>query len=182
MSDRVFYELCYDRYKDSLETTERLYQRAGVLLIPIPLILGSSWQLGRPDLFGTLNNTWVFLYSISLVACVVFALISLFFLFRVVLPRRDYVDLANMDVWHDCWIQIEDYFKSEAHENENSDAKEKEFYKSICPKLAKAQSKNSDLNESRRISFSKSVFFAIFSTVSLILQSFMYFILYIKGI
>jgi hypothetical protein len=99
MTDKEFYDLCYDQYKFTFSQTDALYHRMGLLLTPQVVLGGVMVALGRPDLVAhVFERVDVFLYHLSMVAAFTSLFVSVGLLFRVAFPRQ-YQGLATMEEW-----------------------------------------------------------------------------------
>ncbi len=63
---RDFYDLCYDQYKLEIDHADQIYQRAGVLLIVLPVLCGAAISVSRIDLLPRLfTRVDLFIYYIA---------------------------------------------------------------------------------------------------------------------
>ncbi len=181
---RDFYELCYDQYKREIDDANNIYQKAGVLLVIIPIIGSAIFAFGRDDIFDLFHErTDVFLYYVVSLIAVIALFVSIVFLFCCVLPRK-YETLAKMDAWHQWHSDYQEYLKNKNEESKhhNDDELEVALFEALCPKLVKAQPVNAKLNETRSKAFKRSLLLASISLFAFFFQAILYFLLYIQGI
>lgn len=183
MSDR-FFELCYDQYKLEMEQADAIYQRAGVMLVALPILGAASLSLGRIDLVArAFERVDVFIFHVVTLATLAGLATSIAFLFICIYPRR-YESLASTDAWHQ-WR--EDY---QNHMNEHSgdaekvagEALDQATFEQICPRLVAAQPINARINETRRIAFRRSVMSGAVAVGFLGAQAITHIVLKLQGI
>ena len=184
MSSRDFYNLCYDLYKREGDDTDVIYQRAGVLLIALPILGGVTVKMGRTDiLVDCFARVDTFFYYLATSVSLLSVFISAVFLILTVYPRK-YQGLASMDVWQKWRGEYQKYSegKEKADVPLEASSIDEAMIRNMCPKLAEAQAKNAKKNEKRRKYFQRSVLMAAISMVAMSAQALFYFLLHIQGI
>ena len=183
---RDFYELCYEQYKHEMSESDRIYQRAGIMLAVLPLIGVVMAKLGRQDivdLFFTRVDTFLFYLSFVVAACTMVA--SVVFLFISILPRK-YKTLANMDVWQDWREKYQKYLdairEDDTQTEEASNLLDMAMFENVSPKLAEAQPINAELNEKRRKAFRWSILMTAISLAAVGVLSIFSIILALQGV
>jgi len=180
---RDFYELCYDQYKYEMSESERLYQKAGVMLVVLPVLGAIITSLGRLDIFTLRFARWdVFAFYLSSVLAFLALVISAVFLFACVYPR-EYKTLADMDVWQKWREEYLKYLSAREEEGGDTAARlDAAMLVNLCPRLVEAQPVNAQINESRRKAFKKSVKWAAIASVAVGVQGLFNLILRIQGV
>lgn len=180
---RDFYELCYDQYKNEMAEAESLYQKAGIMLIVIPLIGSLMAALGRLDLLNHLfTRIDVFIFYLSFTVATSALAVSTFFVFLFVCPRSDYKTLASMDVWQNWRKEYKEFLEKQKQTHKSDDAIDVAMFENICPRLAEAQPTNSKINEKRRKNFQRSVKTAAVAMAATGIQALFALFLNIQGI
>jgi hypothetical protein len=182
---RAFYDLCYDQYKLEAKSTEALYQRAGIMLISLPVLGAAASALGRADLvLRCFTRIDIFLHLLGAAAAFVSLVVSAVFLFLCVCPRREYKSLADLDSWLKWRDSHLDYLKKQGGDGATpADASiEAAMIEEMCPKLAGAQSKNAAINEKRRACFRVSVLWLGLCLGAIGVEGLFYFLLKVQGI
>lgn len=168
MDDTEFYKLCYDQYKMELKDSETFYQRAGVLLIVLPLLGGvilASGPIDTERLYSCINNISIALYYLFTIFSLVCIAFSIIFLYQTILPR-DYKNLALLSQWNE-------WRKKWGNENEKGE---------IIEQLVDVHDNNTAINEKRRNYFHKSVQWAGITLIGISAQTIFYIVISIKGI
>lgn len=179
---KVFYDLCYDQYKFALIETDQIYQRVSLALGLLAFLGSITFKLGRIDIFDRLFlRVDVFLYYFSILTAILLLAASVCFAILFALPRRrEYKDLALMNVWQEWRKKYEDYLdKKEKVEGETVDDA---MLLAITPRLAEAQAKNAPLNEKRRLYFHWCVLMASLSVIPVSMEGFFYLLLRLQGV
>jgi len=180
---RDFYELCYDQYKQEMQDADAIYQRAGVMLIVLPLLGTATLALGRIDILRLcFTRVDAFLYYFGSLVAMLGIASSAVFLFLCVYPRK-YQTLASMKTWHKWREDYQQYLNKGGEAGASSDGDEPEAatMKHLCEKLVDAQPINAEINEKRRKAFKYSVLAAAIAFAAIGLQAFFYLILKIQG-
>ena len=113
MSDRDFYELCYEQYKREMDDADAIYKRSSSTLFALPVLFAAFYALGRTDLLPKcfLRVDIFFYYLASVIALFPLA-VSVVMLFLAVRPRKKYKSLASMGVWQDWRTQYQEYLNN----------------------------------------------------------------------
>lgn len=181
---RDFYQLCYDQYLQEMKEAEILYQRAGVMLVALPLLSTAAVALGRIDILKLcFTRVDTFLYYFAFVVAILSIAGSIVFLLLCVYPRK-YETLATMDFWQKWREEYQKYLSDTRRSAESGDTGELDtaMINNVCSKLVEAQPINARINEKRRKSFQKSVLMASVALASIGLQALMSLILKIQGV
>lgn len=181
---RDFYQLCYDQYQQEMKEAETLYQRAGVMLVALPLLSTATVALGRIDILKLcFTRVDTFLYYLASVVAILSIAGGVVFLLLSVYPRK-YETLATMDVWQKWRDGYQKYLSESKGSEVSSDTGELDMamVNNLCSKLVEAQPINAQINEKRRKSFQKSVLMAAVALATIGLQALMYLILKIQGV
>ncbi len=181
---KIFYELCYDQYKQEMKDADTLYQRAGVMLVVLPLLGTATLALGRIDILKLcFTRVDTFLYCSTLLVAMLGVASSAVFLFLCVYPRK-YQTLASMKAWHKWQEDYREYLNKsgEAAASCEGDEPETATMKHLCRKLVDAQPINAAINEERRKAFKYSVLAAAIAFAAIGMQAFFYLILKIQGV
>lgn len=175
---QFFYELCYDQYKLELEEADKLYQKASVVLIVLPLLAGTILKIGRADLIYQLfmRKEILFYYSSFLASWLLIGAGAVFAIFCVV--PRNYQRIDDMVNWQNWRKRYQEYIDESKVDETLDDA----MLRDICIRLADAQKTNILINETRRKYFHKSVLMASLCMIPLISQAMLYLILRIQGV
>lgn len=183
MSQR-FFDFCYDQYKEEMREAEGLYQRAGVMLVVIPLLCAVTVKLGRIDIFDiAFARADVFLYYLGSAVALMALATSTVFLLRCVYPRR-YETLASMNVWEEWRGSYEEYLREnkESSEDDGGAALNAGTLANLRTQLVKAQPVNAELNENRRRAFKQSVKMAAIALAAVGLQALFALVLRVQGV
>lgn len=181
---RDFYQLCYGQYQQEMKEAETLYQRAGVMLVALPLLSTATVAIGRIDILKLcFMRVDAFLYYFAFVVIALSIASSFVFLFLCVYPRK-YETLATMDVWHKWRDDYQKHLSDAKGSKAAGDADELDTatIDNLCSKLVEAQPINAQINEKRRKAFQKSVLTAAIALAGIGLQALMYLILKIQGV
>lgn len=181
---RDFYELCYDQYKHEMSETDNLYQKAGVMLVVIPLLGTLMVTLGRLNILNLcFIRIDVFLFYLAFLIASVTLVTSMVFLFLCVCPRQ-YKTLADMDVWQKWIKKYQEHLnnKEQSAEDRTSAELDAAMFENLCPKLAEAQSINAEINEKRRKAFKRAIQMAAIALVAVGTQAIFSIILQIQGV
>ena len=78
--EKEFYYFCYDQYKIELEDADKLYQKASIIFVLLPILVGITCKLGRIDLFSVelLGRLDVCAYYLAIVASWALLAISIY--------------------------------------------------------------------------------------------------------
>lgn len=180
---RDFYELCYDQYKQEMSEAEGLYQKAGVILVVLPLVGTVMVTLGRLDILGLcFVRVDAFLFYLAFLVASLALAASTLFLFLCVYPRK-YKTLASMDVWQQ-WRENYQKFLREKEENPGDDPAvlDAAMFVNLCPRLAEAQPINAEINEKRRTQFKRSVLWAAIAFGAVGIEALFHLILKLQGV
>jgi len=180
---RDFYELCYDQYKQEMSEAEGLYQKAGVILVVLPLLGAIMVTLGRLDI---LNLCFIrvdaFLFYLAFFATTLALAASTLFLFLCVYPRK-YKTLANMDVWQQWRENYQKYLREkEENPGEDPSALDAAMFVNLCQRLTEAQPINAKINEKRRMQFKRSVLWAAIAFSAVGVEALFHLILKLQGV
>ena len=181
---REFYELCYDQYSREMEEADRMYQKAGVMLVAIPLLGMVTVALGRMDILRfCLNRADIFLFYLASIVAILSLTISVVFLILFIYPRK-YATLGSMDLWHQWRDDYRKYLKSrEASDKVDCIAElDLALLDNVCLRIVEAQPVNSDINETRREAFKKTIIAVAISLVAIGFQALFYLILKVQGV
>lgn len=179
-----FYDLCYDQYKREMDEADRIYQKAGIMLVAIPLLSTIAITLGRIDIVkSSFVRIDIFIYYLALLVAIVSLAFSVYFLFKCIYPCQ-YATLANMNVWHKWREDYQNYLKNgkESDKANNFTESDLAMLRNICTRLVEAQPKNAEINERRRKAFQLSVMASGIALVAIAVQAFFYLILKIQGV
>ncbi len=179
---RDFYELCYDQYKQEMNEAEGLYQKAGVMLVVLPLLGAIMVSLGRVDILELcLTRVDVCLFYLALVVSCTALVASVVFLFLCVYPRK-YGTLASMGVWQKWREDYQKYLNSKDKAAAEADSLDLAMFENICPRLAEAQPINAAINEKRRRAFKRSVEMGAIALASIGIEALFGLILRLQGV
>jgi hypothetical protein len=179
---KEFYKLCYNQYKQEMAEAEGLYQKAGLMLVLIPLLGSAMVTLGRIDLLAkmfTRVDTFVFYLAFAIAALAL--VVSTVFVFLFVCPRRKYKTLAGMDVWQ-TWRQEYQDFLAKQEDRSDEGGLDLALFENITPRLAEAQPINAALNEKRRKYFRRSVVAAAVALPAVGVEALFHLILKVQGV
>ena len=179
---RDFYELCYDQYKQEMREADGLYQKAGIMLVLIPLLGSAMVTLGRIDLLGqmfTRVDTFFFYLAFAITASAL--VVSTVFVFLFVCPRSRYKTLASMDVWQRWRQEYQEHLEKQEEKGETQTI-DLAMFENITPRLAEAQPINAALNEKRRKHFQRSVKAAAVALATLGLEALFHLVLKVQGV
>jgi len=158
MNEREFYGVCYDRYRHEQNQTDAIYQRAGILLVSLPILGAVAYKLGEPELLAQTFTWKLFFYMLGAGSAFTCLAASVVFLFLGILPRS-YESLPPMKVWKD-W---RDDFRRRLSESKSGPDEERignEFITQIIPKIVDAEHDYCKKNERRRRHFRSSILWA----------------------
>jgi hypothetical protein len=184
MTDKEFFDFCYDQYKLELDQAETLYQRSGILLTGQAILGGIIVAMSRADLvpclFFRIN---VLLYYLIMMTAFVCLFAGVGFLIATVYPR-DYYRLASVSKWK-SWR--EEYkaklIADDPDANErNKSALEEQTGISLLNLLAEAHATNVTINQRRLRFFQRGVFFTALVVVNVAFQTLFYSILLVQGV
>lgn len=179
-----FYQLCYDQYQREMKEADNIYQRAGVMVIVLPLLGTATVTLGRIEVLKLcFTRVDIFLYCIASLTAILSILISVVFLFSCVYPRK-YQTLSAMNVWQKWREDYQEYLKNiiEGTESNNVDTLDTAMINNLCGRLVEAQPINAGINEKRRKAFQKSLLMAGIALAVICLQSLFFLVLKIQGV
>lgn len=180
---RDFYELCYDQYKQEMTVADNLYQKAGFMLVLIPLLASVMITLGRIDLLAQMFiRVDIFLFYLGFVLAAFALLASISFVFLFVCPRSNYRTLADMGEWQKWRENYQEYLSKESGEKTNACALDAAMFTSLCPKLVEAQPVNAAINEKRRKHFQRSIKAAAVALAAVGMEALFHLILRIQGV
>jgi len=180
---RDFYQLCYEQYKQEMLEADGLYQKAGVMLVVLPLLGAAEGALGRLDILKLcFTRVDVFFFYAASLATVLALAISTALLFFCICPRR-YKTLASMDVWHKWREDYQGYLnKTDRNGDVKAPALDDAMVMSLCNRLTEAQPANAEINETRRKAFGRSVKTAAIALAAVGVQALFYVILKLQGV
>ncbi len=179
---RDFYELCYDQYKQEMGEAERLYQKASVMLVAIPLLGTIMATLGRLSILHLcFTRVDAFLFHLAFLVASAALGTSVVFLFLCVCPRQ-YKTLATMDVWQKWRQDYQTYLSEKEEGDEGSASLDTAMFENLCPRLAEAQPVNAEINENRRKAFDLSVRMAAIAAAAIGVQALFSVILKAQGV
>jgi hypothetical protein len=176
MDDKEFLKFCYDEHKAELGQCDAIYQRAGFVLTAQTIVGGAVIALGNAGAFGQVfTRIDVFLYYISGGLSLVGVLVSVFFLFRGVCPRR-YPNLAPMTQWKK-WKE-----ECQGTSNDGSGTTACDgVVKSMTDRICEAQEVNARTNENRRKSYRNAIVAIGVALFLMCAQGLFRFILQVEG-
>jgi len=179
---RDFYELCYDQYKLEMKEADGLYQKAGMMLVVIPLLGVIVVKLGRLDIIHLcFTRVDAFFFYLASVLASVFLIVSVWFLLSCIYPRK-YKTLASMDFWQKWRDDYQAYLDKVDDSSEQPNAIDAAMLQNLCPKLAEAQPVNAAINEKRRQSFRRSIKMAAIALSAIGVQAIFSLILALQGV
>lgn len=177
--NKAFFDFCYDQYKIESEEVEKIYSKVAILLIVIPILGGIAVRLGRIEIVAQLfQRIDIFLYYVFFVITWILLSVSIFYSVYCVIPRKNYLRIGDLKKWEKWKSDYEQYIQDSG----GNETIEEALFRDICPKLADAQTRSSPINEKRRSSFQKAVFFASLSIIPVGLQAIFYLILKLHNI
>ncbi|HOD82974.1 MAG TPA: hypothetical protein PKG77_16260 [Phycisphaerae bacterium] len=180
---RDFYELCYDQYKQEMAEADGLYQKAGFMLVLIPLLGSAMVTLGRIDLLAQMfTRVDTFFFHLAFAVAAVALVVSTVFVFLFVCPRSRYKTLASMDVWQQWRQDYQEYLKKQKENGSDGEAIDLAMFENITPRLAEAQPINAALNEKRRKHFQRSVKAAAVALAAVGMEALFHLILNAQGV
>lgn len=183
MSQR-FFDLCYDQYKEEMREADRLYQKAGVMLVVIPLLCAVTVKLGRIDILNlTFTRIDAFLYYLGSLGALLALATSAVFLLLCVFPRT-YKRRASMDVWEQ-WRDAYGEYLNEREQSAESDGGvvlDSDTLENLRKRLVEALSRNESINEKRRKAFKWSVMMAAIALAAVALQALFALLLRVQGV
>ncbi len=146
-ASQVFYELCYDQYKLELEEAEKLYQKAAIILIILPILVGTVISIGRTDLVEQFFvKKVVFLYYLSCFFSWTLILSGVIFAIYCVVPRN-YQGISNLAAWQDWRKRYQEYIEKSKASETVDDA----MIIDICTRLADALARNQPKSTATRL-------------------------------
>jgi len=167
-----------------MKESDGIYQRAGVMLVALPLLSTATVKIGRIDILKLcFARVDTFLFYLASILAILSISGSFVFLFLCVYPRK-YETLASMDIWQKWREDYQKYLSDTKGSEESGDTGELDMamINNLCSKLVEAQPINSQINEKRRKAFQKSVLIAAIALAAIGLQAFMSLILKIQGV
>ncbi len=184
MDEHEFYKLCLGEYRFEKTETGALYQRAGVLLVALPLLGTVCYKLGRIDLIPRVfERVDIFIYYVATTISFLSLSVSAFFLYMCIFPRG-YPSLASMKKWQDWRDKYKERLASDKKQSINQKERliGKEMLRSVIPLLADAQAGCSSLNEKRRKQFRRSILAVGFAIIPIPIQALFRLLLHLQGI
>jgi len=155
-TNRLFYELCYDTYKEEIRYADVIYKKAVMMLIFLGIL--------------TIAAVDIFAHFFAPLVAMIGIINSTLFLFICIYPRK-YQTLASMKTWlkwQEDYCQYLNKRKGAASEGNN-------LYlaatKHLCEKLAEAQAINAAINERRLKAFKYSVMSAAIAFAAIFIQA-----------
>ncbi len=181
---KEFYELCFNQYELEMKEAEGIYQRAGVMLIVIPILSAVVIKVGRIDILNQLfTRVDIFIYYFTTLSAIVALAISVVCLFLCIYPCK-YKTLANMNFWKEWRDEYQGYLKRKNNQADSSNEDELDIatFENIRQKIIEAQPVNAEINEKRSKAFKRSMLMAVIALAAIVLQATFYLILKIQGV
>lgn len=179
-----FYAFCYDLYFQEMRESDALYQRAGVMLIALPILGTITITLGRIDILKLcFPRIEIYSYYFIFLVAVLSIVVSVVFLFLCVYPRK-YATLAALNFWYKWREEYTKYLDGKKDHEKNSDVNDLEtaMINNLCSRFVEAQPVNAEINEKRRKAFQKSIMTAGIAFLAIVLQTLFYLVLKIQGV
>ena len=167
-----------------MKEAEGIYQRAGVMLVVLPLLGTATVTLGRIDILKLcFTRIDIFLYYFAFLVAIFSIGGSVVFLFLCVYPRK-YEALATMNIWQKWREDYQKYLRDSKKATQpcDVDALDTATINNLCARLVEAQLVNAKINERRQKAFQKSVLIASVALAAIGFQALLYLILKIQGV
>ena len=180
--NKDFFDICYDQYNQEMMEADRIYQKAGVMLLVLPLFSTALVKLGRIDLIvSCFTRVDIFLYYFFSLVAGLAIVASAIFIFLCVYPRK-YETLATMNVWEEWREKYRGYLDKNKDHKASNDTLDKETIAYLHSRLVEAQPVNAQINEKRRKAFQRSVLLAAIALTAIGFQALFYLVLKIQGV
>jgi hypothetical protein len=169
-----------------MKEADSIYQKAGVMLIALPILGVAFFALGRIDILPQcFLRVDIFLYYLATLVVIVSLATSVISLFLCVYPRS-YDTLANMGAWHkwqeDYRKYIENRQAEEKFNRESTEDMDAAMFKELLTSLVKAQPKNAKINEKRNKAFQTSLKWAGIAAIAIGVEAISLLALRIQGV
>jgi hypothetical protein len=155
-----------------MSDADNLYQKAGILLVVIPLLGTITVKMSRIDILSLcFLRVNVFLFYLAFLITSVALTISVIFLLFCIHPRQ-YKNLGSIDVWHKWRDDYKKYLDDKGESIKDTDSIGDAMYENITLRLIEAQPINAEINEKRRKAFKRSIQSTTVALISIGLQTF----------
>jgi hypothetical protein len=184
MTDKEFFDFCYEQYRRELDQADLLYQRGAVILPIQTFLAGAVVYLTRTDLWkSTFLRLDVFLYYLAALVGLFLLVDAMGHLVAAILPRN-YERVASTTQWRD-WR--EGYRSQLAKYDANDDAGNQQALQEqtaaqLLDAVVIAEDANSRLNETRMRFFRAGVLRTALSLVVIVVQAVLYFAIRLRGL
>jgi len=176
MTDKEFFDICYDQYKSELEQCEAIYQRAGFVLTAESIVGGAAIVLGSAEPFGMFfKRIDVTAYYLLAAASLLLVMISVTCLFFSVHPRK-YPALAALEEWQKRRKQL-----LSAQSATGTASGESQFVEEITTRVCESDVSSKVTNEKRRRMFKFSLLTVGLATLFMCLEAVFRFVLQVEG-